>query len=163
MLIEAGYAVSAGAGRINPISTGHEWLARIMSMPEETIAFIGGGNMATGLIAGLIADGYDPRRLIVSDPDRHKLTDLGARFAVRTTGDNREAANDASLVVLCVKPRLARRVCRELFPLPKRPPPLFVSVMAGIREHSIQEWLGDGRPIPLVRACLLYTSPSPRD
>lgn len=121
-------------------------------MPEETIAFIGGGHMAAGLIAGLVADGYAPRRLVVSDPDPRKLTALNTRFAVRTTGENPEAASGADLVVLCVKPQLARRVCRELSPLLERENPLFVSVMAGIRERSIREWLGDGRAIPLVRA-----------
>lgn len=141
-----------GRRRIDPISAGPESIAHITPMPEETIAFIGGGNMAAGLIAGLIADGYDPQGLIVSDPDQLKLAALGTRFAVRTTGDNRDAVRGADVVVLCIKPQMARQVCRELSPALGPQGPLFVSVMAGIRERSIREWLGDGRPIPLVRA-----------
>jgi len=119
-------------------------------MLEEMIAFIGGGNMAASLIAGLLANGYDSRRLIVGDPDASMRDALAARFGIRTTGDNAEAVDGADLVVLSVKPQLGHRVCRELSPALGQPRPLFVSVMAGIREQSIREWLGGG--IPLVRA-----------
>jgi len=108
--------------------------------------------MAASLIAGLVANGHDPQRLIVSDPDRPKLDALATGFGVRTTGDNAEAAGNANLVVLSVKPQLARQVCRELAPALGQRKPLFVSVMAGIREQSIREWLGGGTPLPLVRA-----------
>ncbi len=121
-------------------------------MSKETIAFIGGGNMAASLVAGLVANGHDPQRLIVSDPDRPKLDALVSRFGVRATGDNTEAMGNADLAVLSVKPQLARQVCRELSPALGQRRPLFVSVMAGIREQSIREWLGSGTPLPLVRA-----------
>lgn len=119
-------------------------------MTQETIAFIGGGNMAASLISGLVADGHDPRGLIVSDPDKEKLDALELRFGVRTTGDNAEAIRGADLAVLCVKPQLAAGVCKELAPAAGEKRPLVVSVMAGIREKSIQEWLGGD--LPLVRA-----------
>jgi len=121
-------------------------------MSKETIAFIGGGNMAASLIAALVANGHDLQRLIVSDPDRPKLDALATGFGVRTTGDNAEAAGNADLVVLSVKPQLARQVCRELAPALGQRRPLFVSVMGGIREQSIREWLSGGTSLPLVRA-----------
>lgn len=119
-------------------------------MTKETIAFIGGGNMATSLIAGLLADGHDPRGLLVSDPDRAKLDALRTRFGVRTTTDNAEAWQEANTALLCVKPQLARGVCRELALTAARSAPLVISIMAGIRERSLQGWLGGLRP--LVRA-----------
>lgn len=119
-------------------------------MNRETIAFIGGGNMAASLVAGLIADGHDPKGLLVSDPDRTKLDHLIAHFGVRTTEKNAEAARDATTILLCVKPQMAREVCIALAPTLSRPTPLIISIMAGIHEHSLQEWLG-GTP-PLVRA-----------
>lgn len=106
--------------------------------------------MAASLIAGLLADGYDPRRLIVGDPDTSRRDILATRFGVRTTEHNAEAVGDADLVVLSVKPQLARRVCRELSPTLGQPRPLFISVMAGIRERNIREWLGGNTS--LVRA-----------
>jgi len=119
-------------------------------MNRETIAFIGGGNMAASLVAGLIADGQDPTALLVSDPDRDKLDHLAGRFGVHTTEDNLQAAQQAESLLLCVKPQLARAVCQALAPALSRPDRLVISVMAGIREHSIQRWLG-GSP-PVVRA-----------
>jgi pyrroline-5-carboxylate reductase len=118
-------------------------------MTRETIAFIGGGNMATSLVAGLIADGYSPKNLILSDPDRAKLGALTTRFGVGTTSTNLDAVQGADVAVLCVKPQMARVVCSELAPAAAGVP-LFISVMAGIREGSIQSWMGSARP--LVRA-----------
>lgn len=116
-------------------------------MMQDTIAFIGGGNMATSLVAGLIADGYDPGSLVVSDPDGEKRAALAERYGVRTLSDNAEALSGAGVVLLCVKPQMARAVCQGL--AAARGERLFVSIMAGIRERSIQSWLG-GAP-PLVR------------
>jgi len=106
--------------------------------------------MAASLVAGLVADGHDPQRLIVGDPDSGKLDALLSRFGVRTSDDNAVVIRGADLAVLCVKPQMARLVCRGLAPAMGEQKPLVVSVMAGIREQSIQEWLG-GR-VPLVRA-----------
>jgi pyrroline-5-carboxylate reductase len=119
-------------------------------MTQKTIAFIGGGNMATSLVAGLIADGHDPKGLILSDPDKAKLSVLMSRFGVRTTDDNADAVRSADAAVLCVKPQMAGRVCRELALALGTQMPLVISVMAGILERSIQDWLGGA--IPLVRA-----------
>jgi pyrroline-5-carboxylate reductase len=119
-------------------------------MTKDTIAFIGGGNMASSLVAGLIADGHDPGNLLVSDPDKSKLDALVARFGVRIGHDNGEAIGDADLAILCVKPQVASQVCRDLASAMGKRKPLVVSVMAGIREKDIQEWLGGG--VPVVRA-----------
>jgi pyrroline-5-carboxylate reductase len=119
-------------------------------MTREKIAFIGGGNMATSLVAGLISDGYDPAGLIVSEPDREKRDALAARFGVRATDDNRSAQGAADVLLLCVKPQMAKGVCSGLALAPGEEAPLTVSVMAGVPERSIQTWLG--APRALVRS-----------
>ena len=53
-----------------------------MSPTTTRIAFIGGGNMARSLIAGLVADGYDAARLTVSDPDTAKRKALAEQFGI---------------------------------------------------------------------------------
>ena len=116
-------------------------------MTRETIAFIGGGHMATSLIAGLVSDGYDPADLIVSEPDAGKREQLGRHYGVRVTQDNTTAQGAADVVLLCVKPQMAHAVCSDLGLAVTTKVPLYISVMAGIREASIQAWLGGPRPL----------------
>ena len=115
-----------------------------------TIAFIGGGNMATSLISGLVADGYDPGHILVSDPQHQRLADLAARFGVRSAADNIDAARRAEVVVLAVKPQALKLVCTELRDTVQKQRPLLISIAAGVRESFVQEWLGGG-DLPLVR------------
>lgn len=119
-------------------------------MTKETIAFIGGGNMATSLIAGLISDGYNPTDITVSEPDGEKRAGLAARYRVCTTDDNAAAAGAASVLLLCVKPQMAKSVCTDLAAAMGARSPLIISIMAGISERNIQAWLGG--PRPLVRS-----------
>jgi pyrroline-5-carboxylate reductase len=119
-------------------------------MMNQTIAFIGGGNMATSLVAGLIADGYKPSALVVSEPDSAKRAALAERFDVGTTSDNAAALSGAAVAVLCVKPQMAREVCQGLASATAAGDVLFISIMAGIREASLQAWLGGG--VPVVRS-----------
>ncbi len=118
-------------------------------MTTAKIRFIGGGNMATSLIAGLIADGYAPQEIQVSDPDPERRQLLQA-LGVQTLESNLEGLAEAQTLVLCVKPQMAARVCAELGPLVSKRRPLVISVMAGVREQTIQRWLGG--QVPVVRA-----------
>ena len=83
-------------------------------MSQATIVFIGAGNMASALIAGLIADGTDPQRLIAADPDAAKRESLQAHAGIRTTGDNLAAAREADILVLAVKPQALKDVAIAL-------------------------------------------------
>ncbi len=116
-------------------------------MSNESIAFIGGGNMATSLIAGLIQDGYDPDTLVVSEPDPEKRLRLSERYGVRIAEDNGSAQGAAEVLLLCVKPQMAEGVCRELAETAGASPPLTISIMAGIREADLQAWFGAQRPL----------------
>ncbi len=118
-------------------------------MSSRTIAFIGGGNMAAALISGLVTDGYDPKRILVSDLDQEKLSRLAARFGIRSADGNEAAARAADVVVLAVKPQAMEQVARDLAPVLRERRPLVVSIAAGVTEGQLRRWLGDG--IPLVR------------
>ena len=83
----------------------------------ETIAFIGAGNMAGALIAGLLADGTAPEHLIAADPNSDRCETLGAATGIRTEQDNRKAAAVADILVLAVKPQILRDVAQQLAPL----------------------------------------------
>lgn len=119
-------------------------------MSTSSIAFIGGGNMASSLLAGLIADAYPPAAIHVAEPDAARRQDLGARFGVHTYAGNRPAATETAIVVLCVKPQLAPGVCREIGDLVVARGQLVISIMAGVTEAAIQTWLGGA--VPVVRS-----------
>ncbi|MGD2136699.1 MAG: pyrroline-5-carboxylate reductase [Gammaproteobacteria bacterium] len=119
-------------------------------MSDTTLTFIGSGNMASSLIGGLIADGWDPARIRVADPDTQQLERLLQRYPVFTTTDNREAAASADAVVLAVKPQNMKAVATELSEAIGQHGPLVISIAAGIREPHLAGWLGEHTPI--VRA-----------
>jgi pyrroline-5-carboxylate reductase len=113
------------------------------------IAFIGGGNMATALIGGLLARGAAPGAITVADPDPRQRERLSRDSGVRVEADGPAAAADADIVVLAVKPQQMAEVARGLAPVLARRRPLVISVAAGIRLRDLARWLGAG--IPLVR------------
>ncbi|MFS8607768.1 MAG: NAD(P)-binding domain-containing protein, partial [Gammaproteobacteria bacterium] len=61
--------------------------------------------MARSLIGGLIARGRPAADVIVSDPVPQQLETLRAAYGVRTAASNLEAASNAGVVVLAVKPQ----------------------------------------------------------
>lgn len=105
------------------------------------IAIIGAGNMG-GAIARGLAKGNLVRteEITVSNPSRKKLEVLQQDHpAINITSDNREAARDAAIVILAVKPWLAEPVLREL---ELREEQVLVSVAAGISFDSLAEMTG---------------------
>ncbi len=123
--------------------------ARLVDKTSKTIAFIGGGNMAASLISGLVSDDYNPKRIIVSEPDADKLAALAARFGIQSAADNQGAVSQADVAVLAVKPQALERVAKDLAPAVQKQRPLVISIVAGIREKDLQPWLGGG--VALVR------------
>jgi len=119
-------------------------------MTSASITFIGGGNMATSLIGGLLAGGYDAHNFHVADPEAAKREALAQRFGVAVSDNNIMAAEDADVVVLAVKPQVLRTVAEALGE-GLRTRPLLISIAAGVRTSSMLRWLDDAG-WPLVRA-----------
>lgn len=119
-------------------------------MVNDSVAFIGGGNMATSLVGGLIANGIAPESLWVADPAPARRSDLVSRFKVHTTPDNIEAVSHGNTIVLAVKPQVMASVVAELASVMPKRESLLVSIAAGIRQSHILGWLGTDAAI--VRA-----------
>ena len=122
--------------------TGHLTSCIVFAMKNTRLAFVGAGNMARSLVGGLIADGWDPARISVSDPDETQLSALRSRFPVRTATRNSELVETSDVVVLAVKPQVIRNVARELADTVQGHRPLVISVVAGVRAADLQRWLG---------------------
>lgn len=122
------------------------------------IAFIGGGNMATALIGGLISHGAKPDHILAIDPTPASRDNLTAKFQVRTANDCDSAANFlsiADLVIFAIKPQQFKEaatqyknaLAKEVSAQSQRP--LILSIAAGIRIDDMIRWIGYDR---IVRA-----------
>lgn len=111
-------------------------------MKKRTIGFIGGGNMASSLLGGLICDNCPASSIWVAEPDAARRDELAKRYEVNTTVDNNELAGAVDVVVLAVKPQMMAEVCRGITETFQAHRPLVLSVAAGIRIGDIDRWLG---------------------
>jgi pyrroline-5-carboxylate reductase len=105
------------------------------------ISFIGGGNMATALIAGLackVASGGD---IHVVDPNAEALARLREAYGVSAAPEIGAEVAASDVIVLAVKPQQMRDVALRLqSQLAHRP--LVLSIAAGIRAADLSRWLG---------------------
>jgi pyrroline-5-carboxylate reductase len=111
-------------------------------MNTRTIGFIGGGNMATSLMSGLIASGYASRQIWVSDVNQSLLQAHSERLHVNISVDNRAIAEEVEVLVLAVKPQILREICQQIAPVVQQKNILVVSIAAGISQASLAQWLG---------------------
>jgi pyrroline-5-carboxylate reductase len=111
------------------------------------ITFIGGGNMASALIGGLLQQGWSSESIAAVEIDGEARARLEREFGVRTAADASAAAG-SDCIVLAVKPQQLREVARGL--AGTIGDALVISIAAGVRASDLGRWLGGhGR---LVRA-----------
>lgn len=111
-------------------------------MNTKKIGFIGGGNMASSLINGLISSGHSPDLLWVSDNNQQTLYNLQAQFKVNVSENNNDIVNAVDVVVLAVKPQLLKNVAKQVAYDVQQNKVLLVSIAAGITQDSLEKWLG---------------------
>ncbi len=116
-------------------------------MTAPLIAFIGGGNMATAIIGGLIRDGHPSQQILVVDPVDTQRAKLADTLGVRTAAAADASLSDAAVVVWAVKPQQFKEAAGQAGALARGA--LHYSVMAGLRTDDMARLLGSPR---IVRA-----------
>ena len=77
--------------------------------------FIGSGNMGGAIIGGIInSDIASPENVIVSDKNEQALKNINEKYGVKVTSDNKETADKADVLFLCVKPQFLYGVIDEI-------------------------------------------------
>ncbi|MGD8626812.1 MAG: pyrroline-5-carboxylate reductase [Anaerolineae bacterium] len=107
----------------------------------KKIAFVGSGVMAEAMIKGLLRQGMvKPEHIAASGPRPERGQELFDRYSVQTTTDNREAAGEADIVVLSIKPQVLCTVLEELHGC-VAPDALVLSIVAGAPMETIERML----------------------
>ena len=104
------------------------------------LAFLGGGNMASALIGGLIARGTKPAAIAVVEALPAARRRLAAKFKVRASAAPDARTFAADTLVLAVKPQDMRAAVAPL--AGRLAGKLVISVAAGIRLKDLSRWLG---------------------
>lgn len=108
------------------------------------VAVIGAGNMGESMIRGwLEAGALGHGDVVVSDREISRKRSLSQKYNVKKAGSNTEAAGEAKVVMLAVKPEDSPGVLEELGGVVGKGHTL-ISIVAGLKIGSIREKLGDG-------------------
>jgi pyrroline-5-carboxylate reductase len=112
-------------------------------MNPMSIAFIGGGNMASALVGGLLKAGRAPESILVVEPFAAQRDKLAQQFGVAVHAAAGDALEGCGLVVWAVKPQLFAEAAAPCAPFVGDA--LQLSVMAGIRCSAIARASGSER------------------
>jgi len=106
-------------------------------MGMESVSFIGGGNMGSALVGGLIESGWTPALITVVELSAERRAELHQMFPGITVVD---ALKSCESVVIAVKPPAAADACKTAVAAGAR---RVLSIAAGIGIDTLQRACGD--------------------
>ncbi len=113
-----------------------------MTRTDKTLAILGAGNMAEGILACALEKGLlSPRLVTAADPADERQRFFADTFGVQVTADNTAAAGGADVVLLAVKPQTFHTEAGHLGEAIGEGAAV-ISIMAGIGCAAIEEALG---------------------
>jgi pyrroline-5-carboxylate reductase len=110
-------------------------------MEHRPLTFIGAGNMARSIIAGLVDAGYPASAITAASPSAHPNDVLTTQYGIQTTTNNLLACQQAEVIVLAVKPQLMAKVLSDL-PAVDWSSKMVISIAAGINVARLNQMAG---------------------
>lgn len=133
-------------------------MQQLSSEPGEQMpaayGFVGAGELTAAIVTGLSAEVAGPPAVFLSPRGREVGRELAGRFPnVRVCDSNQDVLENATTVVLAVRPPAGRAVLAELSFQPRH---VLVSALAGVRLAQLRDWAAPAghvvRAIPLPSA-----------
>jgi pyrroline-5-carboxylate reductase len=116
------------------------------------LGIIGAGQMAEAIVRGLLRSGlYRPEQLIAADVSDGRRQLFSKELGIKAVTDNADAARDAKVLLLSVKPYQMQEVLAGIGAV-LRPDTLVISIAAGVRASSIEKHLGGAGRWRVVRS-----------
>jgi pyrroline-5-carboxylate reductase len=107
---------------------------------KKRIGFIGTGNMAEALIAGLLTAKFTaPEQIMAFDVDGRRLRFIQKKYGVKKASDNNHLSSQCDPLVFCVKPQSMKEVIEEMADS-LNPSKLLISIAAGVPLYVIETY-----------------------
>ncbi len=120
------------------------------AMSKEKVAFLGLGKMGGILLQALLKKNLlSPKNTVATVRHPEGAQKLSQELGISVTTDNRQAAQQSDLVLLCVKPQTVREVTEEIAG-EMTPGKQLISIAASVPTRYIEEILDS--EVPVVRA-----------
>ena len=119
-------------------------------MSDNRIAIIGAGNLGSAIAHGLVAATmHEPQAITVTRRSEAAL-DSFCREGFATTTDNAKAANDASDILIAVRPKQINVVLEAIAPVVEAHRHVVISTATDVRIADIRKHLAED--VPVIRA-----------
>ena len=115
-------------------------------MQNFNLAIVGGGNMASAMVRGLIVKGFVASNILVVEKELLKAEELKKKYSIKIRNKIDNSINEYDLVLLATKPQDLNLVCKNLSEvLDFQNPPGFISIAAGVLIQDINIGLTDNQ------------------
>jgi pyrroline-5-carboxylate reductase len=119
-----------------------------MDINTARLAVIGSGRMGEALVRGFIRSGLSPANITVYDTDEDRMTEVAGKHTVNRADTAGNAAAEADIVILAVKPAVIPALVSEI--AVSLNGKLTVSIAAGVPTNLIEKAAGPGARVVRV-------------
>ncbi len=119
-------------------------------MISKNIAIIGGGNLGSSIAKGLVKSGLmQANQITITNLELELIQHLKDEDGFNITTNNIEAIEGAGIVIIAVKPTVARGLLAQLNETLVSGDHVVISVISGIKIDDLEGFLGQ---MPIIRA-----------